>query len=248
MCDLFCDITSAVCQILCCYNRKSYGSILPPGVELPRTPSQITAEFLTVAFHSYGTYPASVTVTSVEFLKAPRTGLLSDIHRIAYKVSDGRETKPCYVKFAPLQLKTRLTTDLFKMGETEVSFYHDIQNVFPMTTPKSIFADIDRRTKTYVLITEDLGPEVEFMDQLEPKELTLNDVKLILKNMACVHAKFLGPKRCTSAPELKSLMTTETKRVKLTGLVAKLAYKNVYNKTIRGCPKSQLTYGVFLFF
>ena len=49
-------------------------------------------------------------------------------------------------------------------------------------------------TTTYVLITEDLGPDVHFMDQLEPKELTLDDVKLIFKEMARVHAKFLGPK------------------------------------------------------
>ena len=97
------------------------------GVELPRTPSEITPEFLTIAFYSYGTYPANVTVTSMELLKAPRTGLLSDIHRITYKLSDDRPTKPCYVKFAPLDLKTRITTDLFKMGTTEIAFYHEIQ-------------------------------------------------------------------------------------------------------------------------
>ena len=105
MCSMLCDITATVCKILCCYNRKSYGSLLPAGnvhastlrlnrlsnthtrtgVELPRTPSEITPEFLTIAFHSYGTYPATVTVTSMELLKAPRTGLLSDIHRITYK-------------------------------------------------------------------------------------------------------------------------------------------------------------------
>ena len=80
----------------------------------------------------------------MELLKAPRTGLLSDIHRITYKLSDDRPTKPCYVKFAPLDLKTRITTDLFKMGTTEIAFYHEIQKVFPMVSPKCIFADIDR--------------------------------------------------------------------------------------------------------
>ena len=122
------------------------------GVELPRTPSEITPEFLTIAFHSYGTYPATVTVTSMELLKAPRTGLLSDIHRITYKLSDDRPTKPCYVKFAPLDLKTRITTDLFKMGTTEITFYHEIQKVFPMVSPKCIFADIDRTFLPHLLI------------------------------------------------------------------------------------------------
>ena len=84
MCDLLCEVTKSLCQILCCYNRKSYGTLLPPGVELPRHPQGITPEFLTTAFHSYGTYEAHVKVESVKILKAPRTGLLSDIHRFTY--------------------------------------------------------------------------------------------------------------------------------------------------------------------
>lgn len=129
-------------------------------------------------------------------IKAPSTaGLLSELRVVTLTYSrQGQVGWPAVVmvKFAPPDLKTRLTTDLFQLLRTEFKFYSgEIAKQAPFRTPKCYYADMNYTSNNFCLMMEMVS--AEFRDQLAAP-ITVPDARQIFGALARLHAKWHGDK------------------------------------------------------
>lgn len=151
-------------------------------------------------------------------------------------------------KFAPSDLKTRITTDLFELAKAELMFYRRMQpQLSPATllAPRCYFADMNLSTMNYVLLLEFLG-DADFPDQLS-SDLPLSDALLHVSNLARLHARWWGAKCAPDArradPALSWLNDPSNPVYKLFPSEARRSWSLVRDRKLAG-PAAAWTYSV----
>eukprot|EP00939_MAST-03C_sp_MAST-3C-sp1_P004548 g4548.t1 len=162
----------------------------------------------------------------------------------------GMRVLTCVAKFSPNELKTRITTDLFGMAETEYAFYDKIAPLCAdkckVRVPRMFYMDINMTTLNYVLVMERLPKSCEFYDQLDPKALSLEDAKLAVKALARFNGTWLGREVLDKNETIfGKLKYSDDKQLRYFGLVAKLAFKKVCNpKQTKNGKRVRWTYKI----
>lgn len=150
------------------------------------------------------------------------------------QTSLGRRLLSCVAKFSPNALKTRITTDLFDMAETEYAFYDKIAPILAekcdLRVPQIYYMDINMTTLNTAVIMERLPESYKFYDQLDPKALSLEDAKLVVRALARFNGAWLGRDTLDRNHDiLGQIKFSEDKKLRYFGLVAKMAFKKVSN-------------------
>ena len=119
------------------------------------------------------TIDGNTTVTKITCTNFQNNGLLSDIGRVKLEYEGGSGPAEVILKFAPIAFETRITTDLFKLSQTEYHVYKTGPEKLGFTrTPKLYYADFNYKSNNYCLMLESIGlnDDAKFNNILEPNK------------------------------------------------------------------------------
>eukprot|EP00729_Bicosta_minor_P015061 gene15061-348_t len=184
------------------------------------------AEWATKALSASGFLPAGVTVASLECKQPETVGLLSELKFVDLTYTGtasahaGLDTT-MVVKFAPPDLITRITVDLFELLRTEFRFYavDAVAKEFAkmgIVTPKCYYADMNMKANNLCILLEKV--DAEFKDQLVD-EITLEEAKLVVEVLGKINGRWHGQEKANS-PMVAFINQCDSAPYKLFGGVA----------------------------
>ena len=152
MCDLICFLINLGMNRNAHMNGEAYGYKYPINVgELGEGKLGDKAWFQK-ALRSHKTIDGNTTVTKITCTNFQNNGLLSDIGRVKLEYEGGSGPAEVILKFAPIAFETRITTDLFKLSQTEYHVYKKGPEKLGFTrTPKLFYADLNYKSNNYCL-------------------------------------------------------------------------------------------------
>ena len=164
----------------------------PNPLDIPERHEDVTAEWLTQALRSGGVISQQVVSSfEVEPLGAERSQL-SSLARITVEFNEGAESLPdsIFAKFVSrIPGNRELIADL-GVFQREIDMYKNFGNTIPLNMPKLYFGLASQDSDVGVILLEEI--KAISKDALPPEErtLTASEVKLALKELAKMHAKW----------------------------------------------------------
>ena len=203
MCDLICFLINLGMNRNAHMNGEAYGYKYPINVSELGEGQLGDKAWFQKALRSHKTIDGNTTVTKITCTNFQNNGLLSDIGRVKLEYEGGSGPAEVILKFAPIAFETRITTDLFKLSQTEYHVYKAGPEKLGFTrTPKLYYADFNYKSNNYCLMLESIGlnDDAKFYNILEPnkgsptgvdkKSMSYDQAVLCLKQLAKFHADF----------------------------------------------------------
>jgi hypothetical protein len=156
---------------------------------VPRSPEEITPEWLTAALRSTGVIrEANVTSVSTQGIGAG-AGFLGQLAKVAVTYDREEQAAPrsMIFKVPTLDPGGREVSNLFRFYEREICFYREIAPEVELRTPRCYFSHMDIPGDDYVLLLEDLAP-ARFGDEVG--SCALKDAETAIRNLASFHASW----------------------------------------------------------
>ena len=156
-----------------------------PVTPLPRTPEEVTPDWLSAALSER--FP-DTRVASVEVLEIHHGTNSNAKLGVAYDEADGLP-ETFFLKMLPLDPERRKTINETGMGRREALFYRHLADTVPMRVPKPYVAQLDEEDGSFVLLLEDLGPtECTLADPATGIEV--DQAAAAMDDYAKLHARF----------------------------------------------------------
>lgn len=128
---------------------------------IPRTPGDLTAEWLTSALRGTGTIKKSKVVSfEMEADIAAGAGFMGQLARVTLEYDQPEAGAPsCLIaKFPAYDAGNRAIADLFRMYETETRFYEEVAHKTDLRTPRRYHSARAHDCTDFILLMEDLSP------------------------------------------------------------------------------------------
>ena len=155
---------------------------------IPRTPKDLSADWLTAALRSTGTISTS-TVTSIDVEPdiAAGSGFMGQLARVALTYDQREDAAPATLigKFPTYGPENRAIADMFRMYETETRFYEEIAPKVELRTPRRYYSARAADSTDFILLMEDLAP-ARCGDQLAG--CMRSEAELAVRELAKFHA------------------------------------------------------------
>jgi thiamine kinase-like enzyme len=130
-------------------------------ITIPRTPADVTAEWLTAALRGTQTITTS-TVTSFDMDAdiAAGAGFMGQLARVKLHYDQPEPGAPAALiaKFPTYGPDNRAIADLFRMYETETRFYEEVAGKVELRTPRRYHSARAADSTDFILLMEDLAP------------------------------------------------------------------------------------------
>lgn len=130
-------------------------------LEIPRTPDNITPEWLTAALRETNTIKKS-TVTSFDMEPdiAAGKGFMGQLARVTLHYDQPEPAAPASLiaKFPTYGPENRGVADLFRFYETETRFYEELADKVELRTPRRYYSARALDSTDFILLMEDLAP------------------------------------------------------------------------------------------
>ena len=205
-----------VCNLLCFRNCQKKGErhdfVYPTNA---KQLERMGAPWMTKALRASGSIGAGMEVTNMTCTTVGTPGLLSELRLVTLEYSGGSADAPTRLmaKFAPPDLKTRATTDLFELIRCEYNCYKgDMLKNVPLKTPKCYFADMNYKTNNCCILLEVV--DGTFKDQLAG--VSLEDARKVMGALAKFHGVWFGGAKI-EAPEVQFINRLDRPLYKLLG-------------------------------
>lgn len=131
------------------------------GLTIPRTPEDMTPEWLTAALRSTDTITGS-SVTSLDLQPdiAAGAGFMGQLARATLHYDKPEPSAPASLiaKFPTYGPDNRAIADMFRMYETETRFYEEIAGNVELRTPRRYYSARATDSTDFILVMEDLAP------------------------------------------------------------------------------------------
>ena len=128
-------------------------------VDIPKSPDDLSPEWLTAALQSGGARNANVASFDYEPIAAG-VGFLGKLGRLRLRHAEGGEGLPrtLIVKQPTQDAKSRQLAMMFRFYEREVCFYRDVGSAAGIRVPTMYFGVADPKSGDFVMLMEDLAP------------------------------------------------------------------------------------------
>ena len=155
-------------------------------VDIPKSPDDLSPEWLTAALQSGGAGNARVASFEYEPIAAG-VGFLGKLGRLRLRHAEGGEGLPrtLIVKQPTQDAKSRQLAMMFRFYEREVCFYRDVGSAAGIRVPTMYFGAADPKSGDFVMLMEDLAP-ARLGDQLAG--CTAEDARSAVGALARCHA------------------------------------------------------------
>jgi hypothetical protein len=130
-------------------------------ITIPRTPGDITAEWLTSALRGTDTITKStVTSFATDADIAAGAGFMGQLARVRlqYDLPEADAPASLIAKFPTYGPENRAIADLFRMYETETRFYEEVAGKVDLRTPRRYHSARAADSTDFILLMEDLAP------------------------------------------------------------------------------------------
>jgi thiamine kinase-like enzyme len=130
-------------------------------LSIPRTPGDMTAEWLTAALRGSNTITkSSVTSFDLDADIAAGAGFMGQLARVKLRYDQPEPGAPLSLiaKFPTYGPENRAIADMFRMYETETRFYEEIAGNVELRTPKRYHSARATDSTDFILLMEDLAP------------------------------------------------------------------------------------------
>lgn len=130
-------------------------------ITIPRTPGDLTAEWLTQALRGTNTIKkSSVTSFEMDADIAAGAGFMGQLARVKLQYDEPEPGAPSSLiaKFPTYGPGNRAIADLFRMYETETRFYEEIAGQVELRTPRRYHSARAADSTDFILLIEDLAP------------------------------------------------------------------------------------------
>lgn len=130
-------------------------------ITIPRTPADITAEWLTAALRGTDTIKKSnVTSFDMEADIAAGAGFMGQLARLKLRYDQPEPGAPAALiaKFPTYGPDNRAIADMFRMYETETRFYEEVAANVELRTPRRYHSARAADSTDFILLMEDLAP------------------------------------------------------------------------------------------
>jgi hypothetical protein len=157
-------------------------------IAIPRTPDDLTAEWLTAALRDTHTIKdATVTSFKVEPDIAAGAGFMGQLARVGLHYDQPEPNAPSSLiaKFPTYGPENRAIADLFRMYETETRFYEEIAEGVELRTPRRYHSARATDSTDFILLMEDLAP-AQVGDQVAGCPIA--HAELAIRELAKFHA------------------------------------------------------------
>jgi thiamine kinase-like enzyme len=168
-------------------------------LSIPRTPGDLTAEWLTAALRDTKTITkSSVTSLEVEPDIAAGKGFMGQLARVKVRYDQPEPNAPASIigKFPTYGPENRYVADLFRMYETETRFYEEVAGNVELRTPRRYYSARAADSTDFILLIEDLAP-AQVGDQVAG--CARAHAELAIRELAKFHATWW------ESPKLKDL-------------------------------------------
>ena len=128
-------------------------------VDIPKSPDDLSPEWLTAALQSSGATKARIASFENEPIAAG-VGFLGKLGRLRLRHAEGGEGLPrtLIVKQPTQDAKSRQLAMMFRFYEREVCFYRDVGSAAGIRVPTMYFGAADPKSGDFVMLMEDLAP------------------------------------------------------------------------------------------
>src|SRR5205823_4378298 len=130
-------------------------------ITIPRTPADLTAEWMTSALRGTKTIENStVTSITVDGDIAAGAGFMGQLARVTLHYDEHEPNAPSSLiaKFPTYAPENRPIADMFRMYETETRFYEEIAANVELRTPRRYHSARATDSTDFILLMEDLSP------------------------------------------------------------------------------------------
>jgi hypothetical protein len=130
-------------------------------ITIPRTPAEVTADWLTAALRGTETIKeSSVTSFDMEPDIAAGKGFMGLLARITLHYDQPEQGAPASLvgKFPTYGPENRVVADLFRLYETETRFYEELAHKVDLRTPRRYHSARATDSTDFILLMEDLAP------------------------------------------------------------------------------------------
>ena len=131
------------------------------GITIPRTPADVTAEWLTDALRGTNTITTSrVSSFDMDPDIAAGKGFMGQLARIGLHYDQPEHGAPASLiaKFPIYGPENRVVADLFRLYETETRFYEQLADRVTLRTPRRYHSARCPNCTDFILLMEDLAP------------------------------------------------------------------------------------------
>jgi hypothetical protein len=198
-------------------------------IKIPKSPSEITNDWLTDIQRGSGKLKDSVVVN--HSIKPLAIGIGSaNIVRIVldYDFPENGTLSSMVAKFVSVRKKPN-ADKLKDFSEREIKFYQHLASSSGISTPHCFFAEIDKESGDYLLLMED-------MSKCRVGDLSgkLEDVEVAIENLARFHAKWWNNEKLNEMPWGTLFSSKPVKNVGLfeTFVDSLLQIKEIYRNKI----------------
>ncbi|MFN3217313.1 MAG: phosphotransferase [Acidimicrobiales bacterium] len=155
-------------------------------IDIPTTPADVTAQWVTAVLTSTGTVDADTVIDSVTVTDIGEgTGIFGQIARLDLGYGAGSGPERVVVKLActePANLEVAFALGIYRR---EVAFFEHIGPHSPMRTPVCHFAHMGDDGR-FVIVMEDLSSSYDVGDQVVG--ITPDEADLVVEELAALHA------------------------------------------------------------
>ena len=159
-----------------------------PDLTIPRTPVDLTPDWLTAALRETGSIKES-TVTSFEMEPdiAAGAGFMGQLARVELRYDRPEPDAPASLiaKFPTYAPDNRALADVFRFYEMETRFYEEIAGEAELRTPRRYYSAMAEDSTDFILLIEDLAP-ARVGDQLA--SCSSDQAELAIRELAKFHA------------------------------------------------------------
>jgi hypothetical protein len=131
------------------------------SITIPRTPGDVTAEWLTAALRGTQTITrSSVTSFDIDPDIAAGKGFMGQLARVTLRYDQPESNAPASLvaKFPTYGPENRVIADLFRLYETETRFYEELADKVELRTPRRYHSARATDCTDFILLMEDLAP------------------------------------------------------------------------------------------
>jgi hypothetical protein len=168
------------------------------SIEIPVTPGEITATWLTDALRAGGAIPASASVSRAPHeVLGQGAGFIGQIARFTLEYDGDARNAPrtLIAKLPALDPGAREVAALYGLYEREYRFYQELASEMPFRIARCYHAAGDAEAVRYVLLLEDLAASGSCGDQVSG--CTAEQASLALSQLARFHAQWWAHPRLT---------------------------------------------------
>ena len=172
-------------------------------LDIPSTPGEITAEWLTDALRAGGAIADGEVTSATHEVLGQGAGFIGQIARftLTYDRAMPGAPKRVIAKLPALDPGARAIGMLYGLYEREYRFYNELADEITLRTPRCYYSAGDAEAVRYILLLEDLATHGVCGDQVAG--CTAERARVALRQLALHHARWWAHPRLTQIPWLQ---------------------------------------------